>query len=102
MPPWRSTRPPRRWDSRGQRQANQQTEGVEFCSSHIFGQFAARRPAAHGIRLRCRSLPPLEHRTLLARILKLFLRIAFGLVLVLAVLAFALWMKPPEILRVGA
>jgi CubicO group peptidase (beta-lactamase class C family) len=39
---------------------------------------------------------------LLARIPKLFLRIAFGLVPVLAVLAFALWMNPPEILRVGA
>jgi CubicO group peptidase (beta-lactamase class C family) len=39
---------------------------------------------------------------LLARIPKLLLRIAFGLVLVLAVLAFALWTNPPEILRVGA
>ncbi|HEY4445468.1 MAG TPA: hypothetical protein VGN30_14360, partial [Steroidobacteraceae bacterium] len=33
---------------------------------------------------------------------KVILRITIGLVLVLLVLAFALWMKPPEILRVGA
>src|ERR1700692_437356 len=34
--------------------------------------------------------------------MKATLRIAIGLILVLLVLAFALWMKPPEILRVGA
>src|SRR5229473_6728577 len=33
---------------------------------------------------------------------KVLLRIAVALVLVLFVLAFALWIKPPEILRVGA
>jgi len=33
---------------------------------------------------------------------RVILRIAVALVLVLLVLAFALWMKPPEILRVGA
>jgi CubicO group peptidase (beta-lactamase class C family) len=33
---------------------------------------------------------------------KVILRIGIGLVLVLLVLAFALWLKPPEILRVGA
>src|SRR5579859_7463029 len=34
--------------------------------------------------------------------LKVIQRIGIALVLVLLVLAFALWMKPPEILRVGA
>src|SRR5712692_6871306 len=33
---------------------------------------------------------------------KVMLRIGIAVVLVLLVLAFALWMKPPEILRVGA
>src|SRR5260221_4563975 len=42
----RSARPPRRSDSRGHPKGDKQSEGVDFCSSRIFGQFARLRPAS--------------------------------------------------------
>src|ERR1700691_88153 len=99
--PWHWAMPPRRSSSPEHRREDRPSEGVDFSSSPIFGQIAPRRPAVPTLAVRIAELRCYAMAAP-SKLGKIVLRTVITLAALLAVLLFALWLKPPDLLRVGA